>query len=92
MTNEEILACKNGMQDACYGDCVNRKIRRRYSVSQELAILRQRDEKPQEFADYNAYVQACKAEAKAEIAAILAALNDGEHTDDTADSDNANLA
>ncbi len=89
MTNEELLACKNGMQDACYGDCVNRKMRRRYSISQELAILRQRDEKPQEFAEYNAYAQACKAEAKAEIAAVLLGLGD---TDDTTDSGNASLA
>lgn len=44
-----------------------RRIRQRYSVNQELAILRQRDEKPEEFALYNAFVEACKAEVKAEM-------------------------
>ena len=41
------------------------RIRKRYTVNQELAILRQRDTKPDEFAEYNAYVEQCKAEAKA---------------------------
>ena len=39
-------------------------IRQRYSINDELAILRQRDEKPTEFNEYNAYVEECKAEAK----------------------------
>lgn len=44
-----------------------RRIRKRYTVNQELAILRQRDTKPDEFAEYNAYVEQCKAEVKAEL-------------------------
>ena len=47
-----------------YGELVERLIRKKYSVSAELAILRQRDEKPEEFAAYNAYSEQCKAEAK----------------------------
>lgn len=43
------------------------KIRERYSLNQELAILRQRDSKPEEFAEYNTYVEQCKAEVKAEL-------------------------
>ena len=43
------------------------RIRKRYTVNQELAILRQRDSKPEEFAEYNAYVEGCKAEVKAEM-------------------------
>lgn len=39
----------------------------RYSLSQELALLRQRDVKVEEFAVYNAYAEECKATAKAEI-------------------------
>lgn len=42
-------------------------IRQRYSVNQELAILRQRDTKPVEFAEYNEYVEQCKSEAKSEF-------------------------
>lgn len=47
-----------------YGELVERLIRKKYTVSAELAILRQRDEKPEEFAEYNAYAEQCKAEAK----------------------------
>lgn len=43
------------------------KIRKRYTIDQELAILRQRDVKPTEFAEYNAYVEQCKLEAKQEV-------------------------
>ena len=39
-------------------------IRKKYNVNQELAILRQRDAKPQEFAEYNEYVEQCKKIAK----------------------------
>ena len=41
-------------------------IRKRYSINDELAILRQRDVKPEEFDEYNTYVEECKAEAKGE--------------------------
>lgn len=39
-------------------------IRKKYNVNQELAILRQRDTKPEEFAEYNAYVEQCKVQVK----------------------------
>lgn len=47
-----------------YEDLIVSKIRQRYNVNQELAILRQRDSKPQEFAEYNAYVEECKHSVK----------------------------
>ena len=50
-----------------YEQLVEQKIRTKYSVSDELAILRQRDTKPQEFAEYNAFCEQCKAEAKEQI-------------------------
>lgn len=50
-----------------YEELVDSKIRARYTISQEFAILRQRDTKPDEFAEYNAYCEQCKAEAKAEL-------------------------
>lgn len=52
-----------------YDELVDSKIRARYTVSQEFAILRQRDTKPTEFAEYNAYCEQCKAEARAELTA-----------------------
>ena len=50
-----------------YEGMIIKRIRARYSVNQELAILRQRDTKPNEFAAYNAYVEECKAAVKAEM-------------------------
>ena len=39
-------------------------IRERYTIDQEFAILRQRDTKPEEFAEYDKYCEECKARAK----------------------------
>lgn len=47
-----------------YEEQVVAKIRERYSVDDELAILRQRDTKPEEFEAYNAYAESCKEEAR----------------------------
>lgn len=43
---------------------VNRLIRQKYTSSQEFSVLRQRDEKPEEFAEYNDYCEWCKSEIK----------------------------
>ena len=53
--------------EAVYGSMIQKKIRERYSLSAELAILRQREAKPEEFAQYNEYAEACKAEVKREM-------------------------
>ena len=50
--------------DKLYESEIIRRIRKRYTVNQELAVLRQRDTKPEEFAEYNAYVEQCKADVK----------------------------
>lgn len=50
-----------------YPSLVDSKIRKQYSISDELAILRQRDSKPTEYATYNSYCEQCKAEAKREL-------------------------
>lgn len=47
-----------------YNEEVNSMIRERYSLSEELAILRQRDSKPDEFEAYNEYAEYCKVEVK----------------------------
>lgn len=53
--------------DRLYETRIIQRIRKRYSLNQELAILRQRDTKPSEFEEYNAFVEACKAEVKREM-------------------------
>lgn len=47
-----------------YNDEVNNMIRQRYSLSEELSVLRQRDSKPDEFQAYNEYAEYCKTEVK----------------------------
>lgn len=55
---------ENQEQNLSYDEAVNQKIRERYTESQEFAILRQRDEKPEEFAEYYAYCEECKKSVK----------------------------
>lgn len=50
-----------------YGEIVDALIRQKYSVSAELAILRQRNEKPEEFAEYYQYCEECKRKARGEV-------------------------
>ena len=76
MTPEEIAAMQEQAERAereywqtiDYNEAVNEKIRERYTASQEFAILRQKDEKPIEYAEYYAYCEECKAWVKAKKA------------------------
>lgn len=52
------------ISEKTYEERVVAKIRERYSIDDELAILRQRDTKPDEFEAYNAYAESCKEEAR----------------------------
>ena len=47
-----------------YGGTVTALIREQYTESDELAIQRQRDSKPEAFAEYNDFCEACKAMAR----------------------------
>ena len=67
LTKEQIQAELELSKQNQYEGLIVSKIRQKYSVNQELAILRQRDTKPEEFAEYNAYVEQCKAQAKSEV-------------------------
>ena len=50
-----------------YENLIVQKIRAKYSLNEELAILRQRDIKPEEFKEYNTYVEQCKKEIKEKL-------------------------
>lgn len=67
---EKKMAELNGTKTALYGQEVNRLIRERYSLSEELSILRKREEAPEEFAAYNAFAEECKKKAKEEMEAV----------------------
>ena len=50
-----------------YEELIVSKIRKRYTINQELAILRQQTTKPIEYQEYFDYVELCKVEAKSEV-------------------------
>lgn len=68
MTEEEIAEMqeqqaqeeKEYWNNISYDEAVNVEIRKRYTESQEFAILRQKDEKPDEYAEYYRYCEQCK--------------------------------
>ena len=61
------VAIKNNRIDKTYEELVITLIRQKYSINEELAILRQRDTKPQEFAEYNQFVENIKSQLKTKI-------------------------
>lgn len=65
MTEEEIAELISYTSEPLpYEQRVVSRIREVYSVDDELAILRQRDVKPEEFAEYNAFVEQIKTEER----------------------------
>lgn len=64
MTTEEIAEMQKDMPSIPYEQRVVNRIREVYSIDDELAILRQRDTKPDEFAEYNDFVEKVKAEER----------------------------
>ena len=64
MTEQEIAEMEANKPNIPYEQRVVARIRERYSVDDELAILRQRDTKPEEFNAYNEYVEQIKAEER----------------------------
>lgn len=53
-----------------YKDQVVALIRECYSFDDELAILRQQNRKPEEFAAYDDYCEACKAQVKQKLGMV----------------------
>lgn len=74
LTSEEIAEMQKAQEEQekaywtniSYEDAVNAEIRKKYSESAEFAILRQKDEKPEEYAKYYSYCEECKAFVKAQ--------------------------
>lgn len=64
---EEVDEIPNIRNEEDYGKQVNDLIRRRYSLSEELSLLRQRDSKQEEYQKYNAYCEECKKTVKDKI-------------------------
>lgn len=68
MTEEEVLELAKAESDywkyISYEEAVDSEIRKKYSASAEFAILRQKEEKPDEYTKYYAYCEKCKAFVK----------------------------
>ena len=64
MTQEEIAALEAMREIPDYKESVVSAIRQKYSVDDELAILRQRDTKPEEFKEYFDFVESVKTRLK----------------------------
>lgn len=67
MTEEEIAEMQSQTPPIDYNEAVDNAIRKRYSISQEFAILRQKDKKPEEYAEYYAYCEECKEKVKSSM-------------------------
>lgn len=52
------------LKNVTYEQYIVYLIRKRYTQNDEFAILRQKDTKPDEYAEYDAYCEQCKAQAK----------------------------
>ena len=70
MTAEEIAEYTLVIEPIPYEKRVVNRVREVYSVDDELAILRQRDTKPEEFAEYNAFVERVKVEEKGGVYSV----------------------
>lgn len=64
MEEESKRAEQEYWQNVDYAAAVNAEIRKLYTDSEEFAILRQKDEKPEEYAKYYADCEQCKAYVK----------------------------
>lgn len=64
MTEKEIAELEKDIPPIPYEQRVVNRIRERYSIDDELSLQRQRNEKPEEFAEYYAYCEKVKAEER----------------------------
>ena len=71
---ERLLAEANGTIDAMYSDMVVALIRKKYSQNDELALLRQRDSRHDEFAAYDSYAEECKRIADLGVTMLAAGI------------------
>ena len=64
------LAKVNGLVDRFRGDEISRRIAKEYPLSAQIALLMDKDVKPEEWAEYQVFREKVKSEVDAEITAI----------------------
>lgn len=62
-----LLAKANGLEERFRGDEISRRIARKYPLSAQIALLMDKDEKPDEWQAYQSFRASVKAEVDAEI-------------------------
>lgn len=65
------LAYKNGVIETIKNTMIEAEIAKKYSMGAQVAILRQGETKPEEFAAFNAYAEECKAKIKEYLSSVL---------------------
>lgn len=58
----------SGTLDRYKSDLVGELIGREYTLNDEIALIRQKEEKPEKYAEYSAYADACVEAVNAEFA------------------------
>jgi hypothetical protein len=70
-TKEQLILAKmNGTLDKIYKELVNSLVAARYSIEDEVAIMRQEKIKPEEYQAWFDYTEECKAAAREIINSI----------------------
>lgn len=72
--NKYLLAKANGVAETFRGDEISRRICAKYPFSAQIALLMDKDEKPDEWAEYQAFRESIKAEVDEEIQALEAKI------------------
>lgn len=65
-----LLAKANGLEDRFRGDEISRRIAKEYPLSAQIALLMDKDSKPDEWAKYQAFREEVKKQVDSEISEI----------------------
>ena len=65
------LAAKNGVLSRLRKQMIVHEVRKKYDADDEIAVLRQVNAKPEEYAEYNAYAEECKKRVDAFIKEVV---------------------
>lgn len=65
-----LLAKKNGKEERFRGDEISRRIAEKYPLSAQIALLMDKDSKPKEWEEYQAFRAKVKSEVDEEIVEV----------------------
>ena len=71
-----LLAEKNGLLERFRGDEISRRIAKEYPLSAQIALLMDKDAKPEEWGAYQTFRSRVKTEVDAEISMLEGELNE----------------